>query len=61
MSYEKIHFRHCMLYEFKQGNVICSVYGDNAVTVRTFQNWFVRFRLEDFSLEDKESSEDGKR
>ena len=63
MNNEKMHFRHCMLYEFNLGRnatqatkVICSVYGDNAVTVRTCQNWFERFRQGDFSLEDKERS-----
>lgn len=52
-----------MLYEFNQGknasqaaNVICSVYGDNAVTVRSCQNWFAIFRQEDYSLGDKEPS-----
>lgn len=52
-----------MLYEFHQGKnatqaavSICSVYGDNAVSVRVCQNWFGRFKSGDFNLNDHERS-----
>ena len=54
----KQHFRH-MLYYFKKGKnatkiqkKICAVYGEGAVTDRTCQKWFVKFRARDFSLHD---------
>ena len=47
-----------MLYYFKKGKnttethkKICAVYGEGAVTDRTCQKWFVKFRAGDFSLD----------
>ena len=47
-----------MLYYFKEGKnatemqkVICAVYGEGAVTDRTCQKWFEKFRAGDFSLD----------
>ncbi len=61
MSVDKIHIRHCMLYEFnlkknatKATESICSAYGEEALDVRTCQYWFARFRTGDFDLNDKE-------
>ena len=51
-------FWHIMLYYFKEGKnatemqkVICAVYGEGAVTDRTCQKWFEKFRAGDFSLD----------
>ena len=47
-----------MLYYFKKGKnttemqkTICAVYGEGAVTDRTCQKWFAKFRAGDFSLD----------
>ena len=32
--------------------MICTVYGEGAVTDRTCQKWFEKFRAGDFSLDD---------
>ena len=58
---KKQHFRHIMLYYFKKGKnttetqkkkKVCAVYGEGAVTDRTCQKWFAKFRAGDFSLDD---------
>lgn len=59
MTYTEQHLRHCMLYEFNSKKDattamrnICAVYGEDALTVRTCQRWFTKFRSGDMSLED---------
>ncbi len=64
MSIEKLHIRHCILFEFNRQKTkknateaarsICSVYGENALDERTCRNWFARFSSGDFDLNDKE-------
>ena len=47
---KKLHFRHLLLFHFKQENAseaarnICKVYGEEAITERTAQKWFQKFR-----------------
>ncbi|XP_014609810.1 PREDICTED: histone-lysine N-methyltransferase SETMAR-like [Polistes canadensis] len=60
MENEKVHIRHVMLWEFKQGNSakataekICTVYGEGLITDRAVRNWFVKFRFGDTSLKDE--------
>lgn len=60
MDLPQNHFRHIMLFYFKQGKTvkitakeICAVYGQGAVSAETVRRWFVKFKSSDFSLEDK--------
>ncbi|KAG5311914.1 SETMR methyltransferase, partial [Pseudoatta argentina] len=59
MENEKVHIRHVMLWEFKQGNSakgtaekICSVYGEDLISDRTVRHWFAKFRFGDTTLKD---------
>lgn len=54
-----LHYRHILLYYFKKGKraaeahkKICGVYGDKALTERTCQNWFAKFRAGNFDIND---------
>ncbi|GFY74560.1 histone-lysine N-methyltransferase SETMAR [Trichonephila inaurata madagascariensis] len=60
MESPKLHIRHVMLWEFKQGNSakttaekICRVYGEGLITDRAVRNWFVKFRFGDMTLKDE--------
>ena len=53
------HIRQILLYYFREGkNVVQAwkklydVYGEKSLTERQCQNWFARFRSEDFDLKD---------
>lgn len=62
----KAHFRHLLLFIFnRDGNNanaakarrdICAVYGENALSERTAQWWFSRFKNGHFNLNDEERS-----
>lgn len=56
---KKLHFRHLLLFHFNgQENAseaarnICKVYGEEAITERTAQKWFQKFREGIFNLDD---------
>ena len=56
------HFRHILLYYFRKGKnavqarkKLYDVYGEKLLTERQYQNWFARFRSEDFVLKDSAS------
>ena len=60
MSRISDHIRHCLLYEFHLGRSasetmknICSAYGDDAVSKRTIEKWFAKFRSGNEDLEDE--------
>lgn len=59
----KIHYRHLMLFYFRKNTnavrttkKICKVYGRAAVSERTVQKWFSRFRSGNINLKDEERS-----
>ena len=51
---DKLHFRHCTIYEFHSTNSICLVHNDLALDVGTCQRWFARYSSGDFDLNDKD-------
>ena len=60
MPHVEPHFRECMLYEFdlkhnaaEATRNICTAYGEDALTLRTCQLWFARFRSGQRDLSDE--------
>jgi histone-lysine N-methyltransferase SETMAR len=59
MQKQNEHFRHIAFYYFKKGKraadthrKLCRVYGVDAITERTCQIWFTKFRSENFLFQD---------
>ena len=60
MTDRKLIIRACLLYEFKLGTSassafrkLCTAFGEGAVSERTAQNWFQKFRSGNETLEDE--------
>lgn len=60
MSRISDHIRHCLLYEFHLGRSasetmtnICRAYGNDAVSKRTIEKWFAKFRSGNEDLKDE--------
>lgn len=63
MQNQNGHFRHIAFFYFKKGKTaaethrkLIRVYGKDAITERTCQNWFINFRSGNFLMEDRPRS-----
>ena len=60
MKNGKVHIRHVMQWEFKQGNSakvtfdkICSVFDEERISDLTVRKWFAKFRSKNMTLNGK--------
>lgn len=59
MQDQKEHFRHILLFYYRKGKnavqarkKLCEIYGEGILTVRQCQNWFSKFRSDNFDIKD---------